>query len=812
MLQNYLHAIWQHLRRHQRYTLLNLAGLTTGLLASLVLSLYVYHEQHYDAFHEKGEQIVRLDAHLQSATGYDQHFARVPFDWINEVETALPEVHKLVRFQDYYPRKVRVGEQLYLESQAFSTDPYVFEVFSFELLAGNPVTALSQPYSVVLTAERAQAYFGHLQVMGKEIEILNEQSGAMERYEVTGVMADLPAQTHLPMTMLTSFASAEARSGWAYCYALLGSGTEAQALRSKLPGFVSARNTDEQTTITIGVMPLRAIHLASDLAREIVPGGEGAVVQFFGLVALVILLVAGFNFAQLASARTLDRFKEVGVRRVLGSGSLQLMLFFWLEALLLSAGALVLALGALYFLLPLLNAVLGLTLSWNAPFVLGYGLLAMVLIAAVAGAYPAWFFARKIPATVLRGGLISLRLSSRHKPGLRQALIVVQFAVSIALVAGALVSQQQFQFLLHSDRGYESEQLLAIRDIPFSAKADLTTLMEELRRLPGVVEVSAAMAVPSDEIRDSGPVVFYDLPEAEASAMDVQIADRNFVEFMGLELLVGESLAEVPGLERAWPGQLEDMSTYFEGGERAYLINETGMKLAGFEDPSAILGQTISWQIGSLKLGPGPVVGVLKDYHQESMRNVIDPTVVVYDPYFFNNLLIKVEAAHYKETKAAITAAWHGFYPELPADLVFLDQLFERLYAQDAQQVQLLSLFGGLAVFVALLGVAGLLAYLGQRRVRDVALRRVLGANLGHILVLLGKNLLLVVLLAAVLAAPLSWYLLSGWLDSFAYRQALTIWPYLLAGGMVLLLISLSVLWQGLRMLRANPASHLKAE
>lgn len=812
MIRNYLRSIWQHLRRHPGYSLINLAGLFTGLFASMLLALYVHQELGYEAMHSKAVRIVRIDAHISNANGYDQHFARVPFDWINALPEELPQVLQLIRFQNYERRKLRAADQLYLESYAFSTDARVFEVFDFPLLAGNPATALRDPYSVVISAGKAQSWFGGTAVLGREIEILHEPSGQMERYKITGVMQDLPANTHLPVNLLTSFPGPEARTGWAYCYVLLHDPADLSSLQGDLQAFAERHQEEPDTRVALGLMPLADIHLHSDLAREIKAGGNAESVWFFAVVAVLILIVAGFNFAQLVAARMLDRYKEAGVRRVLGSSGLQLLGFYALEALSLSLFAGLLAVGLLWLLLPFLSTWLGLRLEFQTGLLMACVLAASLLLAFIAALYPAWFFSHKLPIASLRGTALSGSFKPGQLPALRHALVTFQFVLCIALLAGTLVSQSQFHYLLSKDLGYDATQVLAIREIPHAAKAQLPTLQEKLRNIAGVSAVSAVMEVPGREIRDTGPVTFYQLEGQPSIAMNMQVVDARFIELMGMELVAGESFASRPELQRDFPAGVEDLYGYLASAKRGYILNEEALRLAGIRHPAEVIGQEVDWSIGDLKLDKGPVIGVLKDYHQSSLRDQILPTIMVSEPLWYNNIILRLEAKEYVRIREAITQEWQSLYPDLPIDMVFLESLFEQLYAHEQQQVALLRFFSALAIIITILGMTGMLSFMSQRRSREFALRRVLGARQWDLSLLLGRQLLLFAALALFIALPLSWYFLSGWLEGFAYSIQLEILPFALAGLALLLLVVTMVWWQAQKASNRKPAALLQSE
>ncbi len=810
MLRNYLRSIKAHFRRHPRYFFVNLLGLTVGLLASLLMAQYVWYESSYDRFFTHSNRIVRVSMWWNTPSGYNQHFARVDLPFINQLPDAFPEVEQLVRFQAYRPRNVKVGEDKYRESYAFEADAHVFDVFDYALVAGNAKEALQQPYSVVLTESTARKYFGRAEAMGQEVEVAHPTTGALERYVVRGIMQDPPGNTHLPITLLTSMPNAEARQGWAYTYLLLAPGTDLAQLQAKLPAFVIQNQMDNPESLSLPLQALTGIHLHSDKAREVVPNGNANIVRFFGVVAVLLLVVAAMNFSNLAAARTIDRFKEVGIRKVLGSGKGQLVAFFMTESMALSVVAGLLATVAMVALLPAFNQLAGTQMVLQPGRTALLVVVATGLIGLVAGLYPSLFFTRKIPVQVLRNA--SSAKTAAGRLGFRQVMLTFQFMVSFALIAGTLISMQQFNYLQSKGLGMQKEQIVAIREINDQVLDGAEALKTAFSQLPGVVGVSAAMEVPSREIRDAGKVTFSHLPANEnVVSMDIQLVDLNFVEFMGIELLQGEKFTDRPALKRALPAK-ETVFDYINGGTRAYLINETAMKLAGIEHPEAIIGQQINWDNNFMTLAKGPVIGVVKDFHQETLRNTVDPLVMVYDPLFCRNILIKIKPRQVRQTLSQIEATWNRQFPDLPFEAVFLDDLFARLYQQEQQQVKLLAIFSGLAIFIAFLGIAGLLTYLTQRRLKEIAIRRVLGATFGTLALMLGSRLGLLGLASALLAAPITLWVMRQWLTQYAYRVATGALPFVVAASLLLVLLTITILWQTRYASSQNPAKVLKQE
>ena len=814
MLSNYLKIARRHFRQNYLYATLNVLGLAIGFAAFIIIAVYLHYETSYESFHARAERIYRPTYRYQSEGEYGAHWARIPVDYINELPNEMPEVEALVRFQNYERKYVRVGKEKFAPKHAYLTDPAVFQVFDFPLIAGDATTALARPKSVVLTESTARRYFGHADVVGQTLSATTDFSEEEVPYVITGVMADLPSPTHLPVEMLFSFQNPEERSGWAYVYVLLRTGANVTALQAKMPDFVRQHAGEEDPLrLSFVFQPLTDIHLHSDLAREITPNGNGSYVVLLFFVGGFILLIALINYVNLSSALALGRFKEVGIRTVLGANRWQVMIHAWVEST--GYNLLALGLGSLlaYLVFPFFRQLTGvaflLPLDW---FALAMGGVAMVG-GLLSGLYPALILTsfRALEAVNQRRSLALSRAQGGFN--VKRAMVTVQFGVSMLLIASAFVAYDQFRFLQKKNLGMTTEQIVALPDVPDPVTQRYQTFKARIASLPGVQQVAACMQVPSDEIRDAGPVLVAGVNDdpKQAPIMDMQIIDPGFVDMMNLRLLAG-NVPPPPASSDAYPTFTEGytLPDYLIARKRMYLINETAMRQLGWSTPQEAIGQNISWAIGDLPLATGPITGVVQDFHQETLKNQVDPTVLVYEPIWLRTFLVKVATPHVAQTMADIQAVWDDLYPAYPMEYHFLDDMFEKLYTGERVQLQLLAIFSGLAILIALLGLFSLVAYSLRTRRQEIAIRRVLGADLLALIRLIGREYGWVMLVGGLFALPLSYWAVTRWLQRFAYHVDVSVLWYVLTLGLVSTLLLLIVGLQTRLSTSDNPAEVLK--
>jgi putative ABC transport system permease protein len=816
MLKNYFKIIARSFSKNRGFNFLNLSGLAIGFTACMLIVIYVVYETSFDNFHTQADRIYRLTVHYTSDTGYDTHFARVDADWTKSIPDEIPEVERLVRFQNHEPKFVRIGNEKFTPQHAYSTDPYVFDVFDFNLLKGDPKTALAQPYAVVLTQSMAKKYFGDEDAFGRDLVITRYWTTDEEVYKITGIMEDLPGHTHLPVDMLFSFRNEEDRGWWAYTYLLLKKNATVAGLKEKIEDLMVKNQGEQSRAGTEYVLwPLQDIHLHSNLAREIIPNGNLANVKIFTGVGIFILLLAMINFINLNSVIAIGRAKEIGIRKVMGSRLRQLIFYSLTESTILCFIAAILATGLTYLVYPYFHQALNVSnlLSWETMLI---GLGSVVLTTGIiSGFYPAFVLSAVKPVNVMKNTKAITMRGNSFGITFRKALITAQFAICILLVGSAIIGRQQFLYLKEKNLGMKKEQVLALTAVPDTVKDKFKTFKDELSGKSGIEGVTACLEVPSREIRDGGNVWYEGMtgPVKEAPIMDIQVIDHDFIEVMGMELLAGEPLSKTLTYDPLpeFTGT-ESIQQYLISKKREYIINETAMHKLGWTDPNEVIGKQISWTQGTYSLDKGSVVGVVKDFHQESLKNAVDPVVMVFEPLWLRTFLVKLSANQISEHVAEVEKTWNTLFPQYPFEYVFLDELFDKLYKQERNQLNVLFTFSGLTIIIAFLGLFGLVAYSLKTRTKEIAVRRVFGASQMRIIKLFGKEYVMVILIATLIAVPLSYTFVSSWLRDYAFRVNVSWGYYGITLLLIIALLGVTILYHTLRTTSVNPSVSLRED
>lgn len=800
------------LRKNRLYTFLNLGGLIIAFAAVSTIWMYYQHETSFENFHSKSDRIYRATYAYDNQQGFAVHWARVPVDYINELQAEFPDIEEFIRFQRFGQRYIRIGENEFRPKHVYNVDSAVFRVFDFELIYGDPQSALSQPNSIVLTESKAKSYFGTTDVVGKTLQLVGDFDPEGKPFLVTGVMKDLLGNTHLPVDVFLSFGGAEERRGWAYVYLLMQEKADIEKLKAGMPDFVSRHNDPESALdVNFEFQPLANIHLDSNLAREIIPNGNAIYPRLFRFVAIFILLIALFNYINLSSTMAMARGREMGIRQLLGSSRWQLMGFAMVESLLLNFLAASIGLGLAIGGSPYFEELIGNQLVFDLPqLVVGIGMVAIVG-GLLAGIYPGIVLTGFNPLAILKQQGAGKSRAGNQLFSFRKLMLTLQFAASILLVGSSFLAWSQLRFIQNKNLGLNGEQVLALYANQPTVKDEYQSFRNQVRQIPGIQEVAACMEVPSREIRDSGPVRVLGRNEdpAQAPMMDVQVVSPGFVKMLGMELLAGDV-----GLDREAflpPAPFTEEYTpvdYLNNRKRNYLINETAMRQLGWETPEEAIGQQISWSISVYELAYGPVTGVVKDFHQESLKNTIDPIVMLFEPIWLNTFLIKLDGSESSELIGELEAVWDSKFPEFPMEYHFLDDLYSKLYQQERIELQLLILFSGLSIFIAFLGLFALIAWSLRIRRKELAIRKVLGSNSWNLIKMMIKDFWLLLGLGGLLGIPVSYVIVKDWLENFAYSVGISPWYYLVT---LLLVLGLLLGTIGFHVMRASVIKPVEA-
>lgn len=803
MFRNYIVVAARHLIKHKGFSLINVAGLALGIACCLLILLFVRHELSYDRFHEHYERTYRIAEVFTENGVVVEESASVPFPVAGALETDFPGL-KAVRFFRIFQQipLIRSEDREFYEADFFFADSTFNDVFSFPLVQGDPATSLDQPFSVLITEAMAVKYFGERDPLGQTLSMENQLD-----FTVTGVLRDLPENTHFSFDFIASFSSVESvlgvvggfgniRTNWywnpCYTYLLLPEGMSQDAFEAQMPGFIQ-KNYPEwlRASISHYTQPITDIHLTSHLYNEISTNGNSASVYIFSAIAALILLIACINFMNLSTARSSQRGKEIGMRKVLGAHRSQLAGQFLGESILVSLLATVSAAFLMAFLLPVFNTLAGTTFTLSAlqdGFIIA-GLIGLsMLVGVLAGGYPALLLSGFRPLEVLKGS-VSFGTSRRSLPLLlRRGLVVLQFSISIGLLAGTGIILYQLDYLQSADLGFEQEQvvILPIRGTPI--KDNTESFKQALLANPQIVSVSATSEV-LGKLGGTQIKPFRMEGHEDPLQWPGIFADHDYLQTLGVEIVQGRDFSK-------------DFPTDATEG---YILNETAVRALGWEDDP--IGKRIE-----VVRQPGRVIGVMKDFNFLSLHHAIDPLVLHIVPRWFDYVAIRLRPDDLPNTLAFLDKQWSMFAPNRPLDYFFLDAHFEQLYASETRLRNLISVFATLAVLIACLGLFGLASFTAERRTKEIGIRKTMGASAWGIVRLLAQDIVKLVAVAFVLAAPLVYMGMARWLQAFAYRVEVPLGLLLLAGFAALAIAFLTVSYQTLRAAYTNPVHSLRHE
>ena len=795
MFKNYLKISFRNLWRAKGYSAINLAGLATGMACFILILLWVQDELSYDKFHENTNRlfrVVRLDRDDPS-----QGVCRAGAPWGPALYNDFPEVENFVRFRGHGRTLMSSGDKGFYESEGLYADSTIFEVFTFPLLKGNPKTALTRPNTMVINERMAEKYFGTEDPVGQSL-VFNNQ----DEFEITGLMQNIPANSHIKFDYLIPFFMYQRwdTSEWGvnnfYTYLLLAEGTATQ-LEAKIPEFLERHAGERTAAASINkLQPITDIHLHSNLLRELEANGDIANIYIFSAIAIFILLIACINFMNLATARSANRAKEVGIRKVVGSQRLQLIKQFLGESIFLSILGILLAVGLVELLIPNFNELSGkqLSLDFGNNVFLLTGLLFMALIVGfISGAYPAFFLSSFKPIAAIKGDVGSGKSSSI----LRKGLVILQFAISITLIVGTAVVYRQLNYMSSKKLGFDREQVLVIRMDNSEIKSKQELFRNELLRNSAISGVSATSNLLGGG--DWGmPFSYEGSGDENRFSARVLVVDPNFVETLGMQIVDGRNFSY-------------EFTTDISA---AYILNESAVKQIGFDNPvgKSFGRPTERNEQGKWDYEKGSVVGVIKDFHFRSFHEEIQPMVLFMIPEWFSYLSVRIRPENISTTIDFVENKWHEFDPNRPFDYFFLDEIFDQMYRAEQRFGNTFVAFSVIAVVIACLGLFGLASFMAERRTKEIGIRKVLGASIINIVSQLSKDFTKWVIFANLIAWPVAFFVMTKWLQNFAYQVGMSLDTFLLAGVLALLIALLTVSFHAIKAAISNPVDALRHE
>jgi putative ABC transport system permease protein len=794
MIKNYFKIAFRNLWRHKVFSFINIMGLTVGMTACFLIFLYVKFELSYDSFHTKSDRIYRVVSDIKTPTEV-LHSSGPAWAVAPNAKDEFPEIQSFVRITGGDNVLMRKGDIKFQEENAAWADSAIFNVFDFKLLKGNRNTALKDPFSIVFSETAAKKYFGKADPMGQTILITGDALPA----KVTGIMKDIPensqikADVFLSMTTITQKFNQSLDSQWgnygASAYILLKPGTNAKSLERKFPAFLERRNGDEMKKIqmypTLFLEPLKDVYLRS--TRDDHKTGNITNVYIFSVIAIFILLIACINFINLTTARSAERAKEVGIRKVVGAGKMQLASQFIGESVVLCMIAFVVTLFLSWLLLPVFNQLAGKTISNGIFEHIDYIILlffSAIGIGLLAGIYPALMLSSFKPMVVLKGRFVT----GTRGIFLRKGLVIAQFTISIALIIATIIVYNQMNYMRTQDLGFSKDQMMVIDTNGDPAKE---AFVQAVKELPNVKSTAMSGSVPGGGNPDAYSEIENKKGDLQIANLDLYFVDFDYINLYKIKMVAGRGFSR----------------NFMTDTTQAMVLNEAAVKMFGYTSPEQAVGKRFK-QWGR----EGKIIGVMKDFHYHSLQEEIKPLSMRIEPGGNNLISLNVSAANLPKTIAAVESKWKSLIPARPFSYYFLDEFFDRQYRSEIRFGQLFLNFAILAIFISCLGLLGLASYSTIQRTKEIGIRKVMGASVTNIVNLLSKDFLKLVGISFLVAAPVAWYFMHQWLKDFAYRVDVSWWIFLIAGVAAVLIALFTISFQAIKAAIANPVKSLRSE
>ncbi|MBN2601937.1 MAG: ABC transporter permease [Candidatus Marinimicrobia bacterium] len=805
MIINYFKVALRNMSRHKVYSFINILGLAIGLTACLLILLYLQWELSYDHWNKNADRTYRVA--LSGMLGENEFNGSVSCAPLARTLVAeFPEVENAVRLRNFGFPVLRYNDKVFSEEQFFRSDSTFFDIFSAEMIMGDPKTSLVQPFSLVLTESMRRKYFGDEDPMGKIINSDNRTD-----WKVTGVIRDFPENSHFHPDFLASFTGNEGDNNiWVsnnyHTYVLLKEGVDYQDVDAKLADLV-LKYVGPQIQQFLGVswdqlvangaayeyylQPMTDIHLKSHLDFEIEPNGNAMYITLFSIIAVFILIIACINFMNLATARSANRAREVGIRKTLGSNRSQLIGQFLTESIVITFIAILLAMIFTRLLLPAFNTLIqtSLIINYFSNFtIIPLLILTAILVGCLAGLYPALYLASFRPVKVLKGE----RQKGGREATLRSALVVFQFLISIALFTGSFIIYRQLSFMQNRDLGFDKNNLIIIEKTDDIART-FNAFKQEVLESPSILNVSNSQTIPG---RNIGNNVYShsDAAMEDSKLLNFHVTDDDFADTYKIDMAAGH---------------------YFVTGRsvdsNGVILNETAVRELGIENP---VGKYII-QTGqnSNEILKYEILGVINDFHYQSLHRKIEPMIIFFQRFGAGRTTtVRIDPKHTQEAIQHIENVWHKYAGNQAFEYVFFDEDFNRLYLTEIRTRQIVTIFSTLAIFIACLGLFGLASFTTEQRIKEIGIRKALGATVSGIFTLLSRDILKLVLLAALIALPASYYMMSNWLQNFAYRVSYSIFGFILATLIAGIIAILTISKQTYKAASANPVDALKYE
>jgi len=806
MFKNYLKTAFRSLKKNRAFTTINILGLSLGLASCILIAFYVADEFSYDRYNVNADRIYRVNEDLKLGGNRKQYAVCMP-PLAKTLKTDFPSVENTVRLKTGGGMHVKKGNENILEYNMLFADPSLFDIFTLPILYGDKSTALVEPNTVVITESTAKKYFNRVNAVGE-----NLVTDGNKPLKITAVIKDIPKQSHFTADFILSMSSwPDSRSNeWLrsdyHTYVLMRKGTDYKHLEAQFPKMLLKYSGDQMqqelkmsydqfeksgSFFNLNMIPLTDIHLHSNQSGELGVNTTSEYVYIFSVIGLFILLIACVNFMNLSTARSANRAREVGVRKVLGSARKYLIVQFLSESIMVTLAAVIIAVVAACIFLPAFNhladkniIITGHTLAWLIPA----SVVAVLFIGFLAGLYPAFFLSAFQPIDVLKG-----KLATGFKGGtLRSFLVVFQFSISIFLIAGTIVVYKQLHYIQNRDLGFNRSQVLVVHSA-FELGDHAKTFKNEVKQLHGVQDATLSGFLPIESNRNTG--IFYKeavVDPKNSIFPQIWSVDEDYLNTLGMKMTAGRYF-----------------SKQMSSDSNALVINETAAKFLGFTDPvNKVIYKATGGENHILK--PYTIIGVVKDFNFSSLRQNIEP-VIMQLGYDTGDLSIKVQTSELPALLSKVESNWKGL-SQAPFQYSFMDQDFDTMYRSEQRTGTIALTLTSLAIIIACLGLFGLAAYAAEQRMKEIGIRKVLGASAANIAGMLSKDFIRLVCIAIVISSPLAWYLMHKWLEDFAYRIDFQWWMIAIAGVVAVVIAFATISVQSIKAAVANPVDSLRSE
>jgi putative ABC transport system permease protein len=810
MIRNYLKIAFRNLTKYKFISFINLFGLTIGLTCCLLISTFILHELSYDKYQPNADRVYRVTRtfyNLQNGS-ISLHLSTISPPFAPLLQNDFKEIEGLTRFVDYSPAPVKYGDKMINEKNIFFADEKFFDFFKANVLAGNPKKALTDPYCAMLTDEMAKKYFGNEEPMNKIIRI---NYGRYFDFKVTGIYKPFPSNTHFHPNILLSFSTMNdtliygaenLRTNWGnndfFTFIRLPKGYDPRKLEKQFPAFLDRQMAGQYTTVkpsqgtSLSLQKLTDIHLRSHSDYEAEENGDIKRVYIFSAIALFILLIACINYMNLSTARSTLRAKEIAIRKSVGAQRKEIMAQFLSESVLVTWLALLFAFALTWLLLPWLNKIsaqnldINILLKWK---ILGPILLVPFVVGTLSGLYPAIFMSSFQPVKVLKGFF----KTGGGNVSFRKVLVTLQFAISIILIICTAIVFSQMRYMQNKSLGFDREHIVTL-SYPSQLNDTYESFRTDLLLNSNIKNVGWSTRIPSGRLLDNMGASMMSGDTLAPINADIKFvsADHEFISTYGIKVMAGRNFSK-------------DFST----DTSAFLINESAVKVLGFKNNEEVIGKDFGY--GGRK---GKLIGVFNDFHFESMHQKIAPMVlfVPRNARNYGKISVKISGGNIPAAISYIGNTWKKFLPETPYEFTFLDENFDRLYKSEERQKTLFTTFACLAIFIACLGLFGLSAFAISQRIKEIGIRKVLGADVSTIVTLLSKDFLKLVGISAIIAFPVAWYFMNNWLQDFAYRISMPWWIFIIAGIVAAFIALVTISFQAIKAAISNPVKSLRTE